>query len=233
MNPFSSKISSIVSILVHIPKGEFKHFLYEVGLHTPDWFFRFNSGYIFSTVSPRLPARNNNKYEYQLAAPEDFKEIEKFSGISVKVQEQRIKNGDMAFITKEKEDNHRIVTIQWIHCGPCFIRGYGLMLPIEKESAYFYGALSAEDIRYKGVFNSAFQNVIGILRARNIRKYYALVEFWNTISRNYHIRSNFEPVMAVDFIKIFGMKILFQKEIKTRKRSLRFVPGVSSGIPII
>ena len=221
MNVLLRKLKGAAAILACLPRGEIASFLYLVSSHVPDWLFKFNRGMILSSPSPRLPTRENPRFTFGQATPDDFDEISDFSGVPRAALQQRVANGDWGYVTRDSENKNRIVSVQWIHTGPCFVRGYGLLLDIPETSAYIYGALSAPEVRLLGVFNSAFQRVCHILKDEGIDTIVGLVEFFNKSAYNYHLRSNFTDIATVTYVSIFGIKFSTWKPADSGRRKIR------------
>jgi hypothetical protein len=206
MNVIARKLKGVAEILACLPRGEVANFFYLVSKHLPDWLFKFNRGMILVSSSPRLPTRSNPRFTFRKADTDDFEEIARFSEVPQSALHERVKNGDWGYITRDTENEDVIVSVQWIHVGPCFIRGYGLRLDMGDKAAYIYGALSAREVRLLGVFNSAFKRVCEILESEGVSEIVGLVEFFNSTAYNYHLRSNFADIATVTYVSIFGIK---------------------------
>lgn len=206
MSVIARKIRGVTQILAYLPKGEMANFFYHVSKHLPDWLFKFNRGMILTSPSPRLPTRDNPRFTFGKASESDFEEIARFSEVPAAALYERSDNGDWGYLTRDKNDDDRIVSVQWIHVGPCFIRGYGLRLDISDRAAYIYGALSAKEVRLLGVFNSAFKKVCEILKSEGVGEIVGLVEFFNNTAYNYHLRSNFADIATVTYVSVLGIK---------------------------
>jgi hypothetical protein len=167
------------------------------------------------------------------AEPRDLAEISEFSEVSESILRQRIRGGDWGYVTRDSENGNRIVTVQWIHVGACYIRGYGLHLNISDRVAYIYGALSAKEIRLLGVFNSAFKNVCDILKEINVNEIVGLVEFFNDSAYNYHLRSNFSDAATVTFVKFLGVKCSVWKDAANGQTKTRVFIRSPRGVAII
>ena len=221
MNVIARKLKGVFEILACLPKGEMANFFYHVSRHLPDWLFKFNRGMILVSPSPRLPTRENPRFTFGKAHTGDFEEIAWFSEVPQSALHERINNGDWGYITRDTENENKIVSVQWIHVGHCFIRGYGLRLDISDKAAYIYGALSAREVRLMGVFNSAFKKVCEILKSEGVSEIVGLVEFFNNTAYNYHLRSNFADIATVTYVSIFGIKFSVWRNTDDGRRKTR------------
>lgn len=199
-------------------KDRFCKFLYAASSRLPNWIFRFNQGTIYTTKSPALILRENSMFTFEKVEGEHIGELSDFSGYSVAQLQARLDAGDSGIISREKE-SREITSIQWAHIGNTYIRGLNLKLVIPENTAYLYWAYSAPKIRLTGVFNTAFQRMIDLLRERGITEFVGLVEFWNKNAHKYHHRLKYKELTSVMYLKISFVHMTFLKDIGTNKTS--------------
>jgi hypothetical protein len=203
-------------------QGDIKQFLREIAKLFPYWIFRFNSGTIMVTSSPKVIARNYKSYLSFRADSDDIPEIARLTGLLEPYLYNRLKGGDRCYIIRDLNFDNRIVNVFWGHRGACHIRGFGINLDIGDDSVYLFGAYTLPEVRIKGVFNTTFKDLYESYKQENVSRFYGLVEHENRYSYNIHIRLNFKPAGSVVFIAILFFRMSFYKNLESGKRKFMF-----------
>ena len=199
------------------------HLLFALSRRLPSWLFRHNAGTIFHTDEIKLPTRPLKNYHIRQATMNDVKDIVGISGANPAFVRRRMQSGDPVLVTVADSDQE-VVTVQWAHCGRTYIRGFNLIMDLEPETAYLYGAYSKPQVRLTGIFNNAFQQMLELLEEKGVRHYTCLVEFHNKPAKLYHQRLRFKVKAEVSYTKILFLRFNTWRDCQagTSKLSLSF-----------
>ena len=143
------------------------------------------------------------------------------TGLTTWQAESRLDAGQECYIVRDTGAGGKVVNTIWVCSEPCHIRGLGLSIDLEREAAYLYGGFTSPEARMKGIFNTALKKVCAILNDRGVKQLYALIEYWNKNSYDYHIRLGFKPLKRVVFISLFSIKSTFSKDLDSGKKKCR------------
>lgn len=220
-NGAKSKLKSLFSVFSLLFNGDLESFVYELSRRIPRWLFGFNSGTVMFSTAPKILVRQHDKYVYQNINPDDFNGVFELTGVPPEEISRRLRSGAQGYVAKDITDHNKVVAVQWLQCGDCYIRGFGLDLKLSDKSAYIFGAFSAPSVRLTGVYNSLLDKAISDLNNEYINDIYCLIEHHSKLNYQYCLRLNFQPLARVKYIKILGVRISLRFDLDNHKRRIK------------
>jgi GNAT superfamily N-acetyltransferase len=121
-----------------------------------------------------LPA----EYTFRRADPADLPACALLAGAAPDDYQRRHRRGDQCYVTLCRE---RPVHLAWLHFGPCYVRGMGLLVEALSAECYLYNVFTAPPYRGKGLYKTGQQEIIGRLAAEGITRIRQLVTLDNAV----------------------------------------------------
>ena len=194
-------------------------FLYAISRRLPPWLFKFIAGTMYYSEEIKLTCRTLNDFHIRPGTSADLPAVAELTSSSMDFLRRRQQTDDAFYVTTTRDQ--KVVTVQWAHLGPTYIRGYNLFLDLKPDEAYLYGAFSHPRVRLTGVFNTAFKALLKDLAQRNTRCYFCLVEFYNRPAHMFHKRLNFQAIAEVAYYKIFFLRINTRRDLVSGRFRIR------------
>lgn len=152
---------------------------------TPLWLYhRWDAALFETTLSgpgpePALPPG----YHCRVAETGDLGALSQVIGLPLNTYQTRFETGDFCFAVFEGK---RPANLNWIHLGPCYVRGAGYTLEAEPDDAYIYGIYTDPSERGKGLYKKCLMHLANDLFARGSRRLIQMVEngnepVWHTL----------------------------------------------------
>lgn len=168
-----------------------------------------------------MPHRRNGQHVFSFAALDDLMEIAEITDQSVAELSRRLDGGSECLMTRDSGNQGQLINVQWMHVDSSYVRGLGLRIEIGPGSAYTFGSHTVVAQRMKGVFQTALNEIMKVLKERGVDSVYCLIERENTVSYGSHIRLGYEPVIRITHLVLFGLKVTMTRNCDTGKRRLR------------
>ncbi len=195
--------------------------LYRIAWRFPRWMFRFNQGTLIRTRVHPLPHRMNPRHTHSFANQSDLPEISEITGHSEEDLTRRMQECGECLVTRDTGCDDRIINVQWMYRGNTFVKGLGLWVEIDSDSAYTYGSYTVPSCRMRGVFQTALNQTIGALGEQGVTSVYCLIERVNGASYRSHMRLGYEPVTRVSHLVLLGLKITLTRDYSTSRRRVK------------
>lgn len=164
--------------------------------------WRRRIGYLYeknlrqSAVPPETPALPPGLSVHQVS-PTEFGRVAKIGGQS---PEELGRWHDSGAICLGVSVDNYLASVTWIQFGPLFVRGVGLLLELETDDCYEYGAVTDPAYRGRGLYSLGRQESLHLLAARGIRRSTAIVMEGNRIPDRRLLETGFQKTMRIDCI---------------------------------
>lgn len=178
----------------------------------PHQIFMYGSSLLWELENPKILYYNYPNLTKGFATHDDVPDLLDFTKMSKTVCLDRLNRGDLCHVVKD--NNGRIINAVWILKGKFYIRGQGLRYDTGDEALYLYSALTAPDMRIKGIMNLALADIANYANKIGRPKFLSLVETQNKVSIKYHEGLKYKTIAKITFFKICGIKFHFFKKIK-------------------
>lgn len=191
----------------------YSNFLYKLNSLLPNWIFMYGSSLLWELENPKIIYFNYVNLTKGFATHDDVPDLLAFTKMSKTVCLDRLNRGDLCHVVKD--NNGRIINTVWILKGKFYIRGQGLRYDTGK-ALYLYSALTAPEMRIKGIMNLALADIANYGSKIGRPKFLSLVETQNKVSIKYHNGLKYKTIVKITFFKICGIKFHFFKKIKEK-----------------
>ena len=126
---------------------------------------------------PPARAAYPDGYRFRPARPEEAAACSRVTGIPVAENERRFAAGDACYVV---ERDGLVVLVQWVHDGPCYVRGLGYVHDGAPDERYVYGVVTDPAHRGRGLFRNALEHLDATLFSEGASRLVQIVMAGNT-----------------------------------------------------
>lgn len=184
---------------------DFRRIWAAMGDRLPRWSVQRRSAILFErTIGPEdalamvenaLPQGTS----FRPVRREEFPACAKLAVLQVQEIERRYEHGDVCYALFLHD---RLVNLNWLHFGSCYVRGMNLRLDLEPTDGYLYGIGTDPACRGQGFYKATQQELVRHLAAQGTRRLLQLVMDWNAIPIASLPRLGYRPTRHIRSIQI-------------------------------
>jgi GNAT superfamily N-acetyltransferase len=171
-------MAGLAKFFGYLFSGQFGRIAGALAERTPLWLFhRWDASIFEATLSgpvtaPELPPG----YRCRVAEANDLEALSRLIGVPHEEYSRRVDSGDFCFAVFE---GARPANLNWIHLGPCYVRGAGFEVAAAPADAYIYGIYTDPSERGKGLYKKCLLHLANHLLDNGSGRLIQMVEDGN------------------------------------------------------
>lgn len=165
--------------------------------------------------------------EFRLAEREDLAACAALAGATRGEYLRRWQEGDQCYVAFV---GSQPVNLNWLHFGPCYVFGLGLLVDARPSECYLYNVFTDPAHRGQGLYRNTQQRLIRILAGRGITRIRQVVAIDNTVPLLALPKFGYTLAEVVRHRCILGLKITTTCDLAGRIRSRRASWRLPAGV---
>jgi ribosomal protein S18 acetylase RimI-like enzyme len=174
------------------------------------WAFRRRAACVFELRDLAMVARSQAgvclpmEYTFRQATPEELPACAELADTPLDEYRRRCHDGDQCYVTFCGEEP---VNLNWLHFGPCYVYGLGLLIEAGPSECYLYNVLTHPRQRGKGLYKNTQRILIETLASRGIARVRQVVAVDNIVPQLALPKLGYELTQVIRHRCIGGLKI--------------------------
>jgi len=134
----------------------------------PSWLYCRKAAYLYQLklnageLDYGCPMSLPEEYSFRQAASDDLAACSAMAGLSAEEFLRRHGAGDLCYCVFYR---NQPVNVNWLHFGPCYVRGMGYRLHSDVSDCYVYGVVTSPDHRNIGLYKASQRELIRVVRS--------------------------------------------------------------------
>jgi GNAT superfamily N-acetyltransferase len=175
----------------------------------PSWMFRRSLAYIYELQIESTEADNESRlnlpegYVFRKIDLDGLSACSAMVGLPAEEYLRRHRAGDLSYGVFFQ---HQPVNVNWLHFGPCYVRGLGYQFNTESSDCYIYGIVTSPDHRNRGIYKSTQPELIRIARSQGAQRVIQVAMEANIAVKATLPKCGYEIVGTVHHRSVFGIR---------------------------
>jgi ribosomal protein S18 acetylase RimI-like enzyme len=148
-------------------------------------------------------------YTFREAAPDDLPACADLSQSPLEEYRRRSEGGDQCFTTFR---DGQVVNLNWLHFGPCYVCGLGLLVDAQPSECYLYNVFTDPAQRGKGLYKTTQRMLISMLARRGIDRVRQVVTVENLVPQLALPKLGYNLTQRIRHRCIGGIKVTTVRE---------------------
>lgn len=188
------------------------------------WAFRWGEARLFELCDLAEIARSQadvcmaEGYVFRHMTPEELPACAELAHVPLDEYRRRCGSGDECYATFHSGEP---VNLNWLHFGPCYVYGLGLLIEAGPSECYLYNVFTAPGHRGKGLYKSTQRLLIQRLAERGIVRVRQVVAFDNSVPQLVLPRLGYRRTQDIHHKCIGGLKMTTVRDVAGRAASRR------------
>jgi ribosomal protein S18 acetylase RimI-like enzyme len=198
-------MAGLRKFLRYLFSGQFAAIGAAVAERVPIWLYHHWKAYLFEAnlPAPATPPDLPSGYHCRTAEAADLEALSRMIGLPVEEYRRRFDSGEVCFAIFEGD---RPANLNWIHRGPCYVRGSDFTLQAGPDDYYIYGIFTDPAERGRGLYKKGLLHLTEYLRARGARRFTQMVETNNAPVLHTLPQLGYRKTITINHIRILGVK---------------------------
>jgi len=165
-------------LLEYLFTGQFGRIAQALSERTPLWLFhRWDASIFEATLTqPSTPPELPAGYQCRVATAADLEALSRLIGVPLVEYRRRFDSAELCYAVF---DGTRPANLNWVHFGPCYVRGAGYVVAADPADAYIYHIYTDPSERGKGLYKKCLIHLANHLMARGSNRLIQMVEDGN------------------------------------------------------
>jgi len=197
------------------------------------WAFRRGEARLFELCDLAEVARSQTDvclaegYVIRQTTPEELPVCAELAGAAIAEYRRRCRSGDQCYVTFR---NAEPVNLNWLHFGPCYVYGLGLLIEAGPSECYLYNVFTDPGHRGKGLYKTTQRLLIQRLAERGITRVRQVVAFDNSVPQLVLPKLGYRLTQDIHHKCIGGLKMTAVRDVAGAAASRRLFWRTPKGI---
>ena len=207
-------------IFDNLRKRQYSYVTNSIAKKCPDWLLKYNKASLMYTDTFSFPKSNQNGIIVKAADKSDIDDIIRISGLAKVKAIGLLDEGATCYLASRH--GNKPESISWETHGKCYIRGLGFKYDFQKDGTYTFWSVTSPEARSQGLHNALITYRAQQAFDQGLHKFYCFIEFDNKISSDIRVRTGYQAIAEIVYLRFLFFNTTITKDILTGKRSFVF-----------
>ncbi len=222
-------MNTIHKALSYLVRFDFAKIGAAIADRIPAWLYRRNVAYIYQLQIEAVAADSDKSemslpegYCFRKAASDDLAACAEMARLPAAEYSRRHRAGDLLYGIFAQQTP---INLNWLHFGPCYVRGLAYQFDTEPSNCYIYGVVTSPDYRSRGFYKSAQRELIRVVRLHGSRRIIQVAMTGNAAVLATLPKFGYKIVGVLCHRTLFGVKWTTIRDCRGRKLSRQWRIG--------
>ncbi len=221
------RFESVRGAFRHLFSGRVSLALVTLARELPGWLFRYNKAWLFcygegwtrDKEASQFGEGENPLARVRMATTSDVEDVMRVCRINRERILYLLNSGATCFLCSEGDAPPS--SANWCAHGRCYVRGLGFEHDFGPDGSYGFWSFTLPEARGRGLHSAILVETTRIERERGFKRFYGMIELDNERRYRKRLQMGYVPMMAVTFVKLFGIRISLVKQAETGRTRIK------------